>query len=82
VEVVVVGEAGEVIEDVAGAVQQPVFEDRGVAEEFPQVFGLVFGEGDRFGGHGVVSVSVQAGMAARRGAARRGPVRGVVRGRV
>jgi hypothetical protein len=52
VEVVVVGEAGQLAEDVVGGVQQPVFEDLGVAEEFAQVVGLVLGEGDRLGGHG------------------------------
>jgi hypothetical protein len=41
VEVAVVGEAGELVEGVVGGVQQPVFGDLGVAEEFPQVLGLV-----------------------------------------
>ncbi len=51
-EVVVIGKAGQLVEDVVGGVQQPVFEDLGVAEEFAQVVGLVWGEGDRLGGHG------------------------------
>ena len=49
---VVVGEAGQLVEDAVGGVQQPGFEDLGVAEEFAQVVGLVLGEGDRLGGHG------------------------------
>jgi hypothetical protein len=77
VEVLVVGEAGQLVEDVVGGVQQPVFEDLGVAEEFSQVFGLVVAESDPFGGH-EVSVSGQAGMAGRRAAGR---VDLVVRGR-
>jgi hypothetical protein len=77
VEVLVVGEAGQLIEDVVGGVQQPAFEDLGVAEEFSQVFGLVVVEGDSFGGH-VISVSGQAGMAGRRAV---GLVDLVVRGR-
>ena len=32
VEVLVVGETGQLVEDVVGGVQQPVFEDLGVAE--------------------------------------------------
>jgi hypothetical protein len=52
VEVLVIGRACQLVEDLAGRVQQPVFEDPGVAEEFSQVLGLVLGEGDRFGGHG------------------------------
>jgi hypothetical protein len=52
VEVVVIGEAGQLVEDVVGGVQQPVFEDLGVAQEFAQVVGQVLGEGDRLVGHG------------------------------
>jgi hypothetical protein len=46
----VIGEACQLVEDLPGGVQQPVFGDLGVAEEFSQVLGLVLGEGDRFGG--------------------------------
>ena len=52
VEVLVIGEPGQLIEDAVRGVQQPVFEDLSEAEEFSQVLGLVLGEGDRFGGHG------------------------------
>jgi hypothetical protein len=52
VEVLVVGSVSEFAEGLVGCVEQPVFEDGDVVEEFAQVIGLVFGEGGGLALHG------------------------------